>query len=99
MITDILNATGLPWAYGRFLAIQEPPFLVYMGSGQNTFQADNTHYFAENTHRIEYYFLTKDEQAEAQIENAILDGGSLYEKSEDTYIEDEDMFVVYYNLY
>ncbi len=98
MIENILNQIGLPWAYGRFLSVQEPPFLVYMGTGQNTFQADNTHYYRQNTHRIEYYFTIKDESVEAEIEDAILGAGLLYEKSEDTYIDSEDVFVVYYYL-
>lgn len=33
-----------------------------MGSGQDVFEADNTHYWKRNTYQIEYYFTTKANQ-------------------------------------
>lgn len=95
-IYNILNTIGLPWAYGRFLKKTEPPFLILMGDGQETFDADNTHYFKENAYRVEYYFIEKNEANEETIESALNANGFLYEKSEDVYIESEDMFVIYY---
>jgi hypothetical protein len=71
---------------------------VYIGNGQDVFEADNTHYWKENTYQVEYYFTTKNEQNEEAIEKALLDNGFLYEKSEDVYIEDEGVFVVYYYI-
>ena len=97
-IFEVLQSTGLPCAYSHFRAKQSPPYIVYIGSGQNTFDADNTHYFKENTYQVEYYFTTKNEQNEASIENALLEAGYLYEKSEDVYIEDQNVFVIYYNI-
>ena len=60
--------------------------------------ADNTHYWKENKYQVEYYFTTKNESNEAVIENALLDNGYLYDKSEDVYIESEDVFVIYYYI-
>jgi hypothetical protein len=71
---------------------------VYIGNGQDTFQADNTHYWKQNTYQVEYYFTTKNEQNEAGLENALLEAGYLYEKSEDIYIEEEEVFVIYYYI-
>jgi hypothetical protein len=71
---------------------------VYIGNGQETFQADNTHYYKRNTYQVEYYFTTKNEQNEAAIEDALLSNGYLYEKSEDIYIEEEGVFVIYYYI-
>lgn len=98
MIEEILNKTGLPVAYGRFLEVTEPPFIVYMGAGQDTFQADDRHYWKENSYRIEYYFANKDEENEDSIEEALSEAGYIYEKSEDVYIEGEDVFVIYYTI-
>lgn len=98
VLNEILNEIDLPSAYGRFLEPTEPPFVVYMGSGQETFEADDTIYHAQNRHRIEYYFAIKDEDAEADIEAAILKHGRQYEKSEDVYIDSEDIFVIYYYI-
>jgi hypothetical protein len=71
---------------------------VYIGNGQNTFQADDTHYWKQNSYQVEYYFTTKNESNEEAIESALLENGFLYEKSEDIYIEDEDVFVIYYYI-
>ena len=97
-IYQTLQSTGLPCAYSHFKKKQSPPYIVYIGNGQDTFQADNTHYWKQNTYQVEYYFTTKNEQNEEAIESALLENGFLYEKSEDIYIEDEDVFVIYYYI-
>lgn len=98
---EILQQTGLPCAYSHFdeeNSPAAPPYIVYLGVGQNNFEADNTYYYQRNRYQIEYYFTRKDEDAEAQIEQLLLANGYLYDKSEDVYIEDEGVFVIYYNV-
>ena len=97
-IYQTLQSTGLPCAYSHFKKPQSPPYIVYIGNGQETFQADNTHYYKQNSYQVEYYFTTKNESNEGAIEQALLDNGFLYEKSEDVYIEEEDVFVIYYYI-
>jgi len=97
-IFQTLQSTGLPCAYSHFKKAQSPPYIVYIGNGQETFKADNTHYWKRNTYQVEYYFTTKNESNEEAIESALLDNGFLYEKSEDIYIEDEGVFVIYYYI-
>lgn len=97
-IFQVLQSTGLPCAYSHFKTKQSPPYIVYIGSGQDVFEADNTHYWKENTYQVEYYFTIKNEQNEASIESALLEAGYLYDKSEDNYIEDEGVFVIYYYI-
>ena len=97
-IYQVLQSTGLPCAYSHFRTKQSPPYIVYIGSGQDVFEADNTHYYKENTYQVEYYFTTKDESNEASIEDALLEAGYLYEKSEDVFIEDQGVFVIYYYI-
>ena len=93
-----LQGTGLPCAYSHFKTNQTPPYIVYIGNGQDNLDADNTHYWRNNRYQVEYYFTTKNEQNEASIEDALLGAGYLYEKSEDVYIEDQDVFVIYYYI-
>ena len=95
-IFSVLQSTKLPCAYSHFKRPQKPPYIVYIGNGQDTFDADNTHYHRKNAYQVEYYFTEKNETNEASIEDALLKAGYLYEKSEDIYIEDEDVFVIYY---
>lgn len=95
-ITDALNATGLPWTYSHFREKVEPPFLAYIQSGQSQFSADNTRHWHRNTYQVEYYFKTKNTASEAAIERALLDAGFQFTRSEDIYLEDEDVFMIYY---
>lgn len=95
-IYQVLQGTNLPCAYSHFKTDQVPPYVVYIGSGQSTLTADNTRFWHENRYQVEYYYKEKDETNEAAIENALLSGGYLFSKSEDVYIEDQDVFVIYY---
>ena len=97
-IYQTLQSTGLPCAYSHFKTSQTPPYIVYIGSGQDVLNADNTHYWRRNTYQVEYYFTTKNESNEADIEDALLENGFIYEKSEDIYIEDQGVFVIYYYI-
>ena len=97
-IYQTLQSTGLPCAYSHFKTLQTPPYIVYIGNGQDVLNADNTHYWRRNTYQVEYYFTTKNESNEADIEDALLENGFIYEKSEDIYIEDQDVFVIYYYI-
>lgn len=97
-IYEVLQSTGLPCAYSHFKTKQKPPYLVYIGGGQAVLDADNTHYWRENTYQVEYYFTEKNEELETEIEDALLDNGYNYEKSEDVFIQEEDVFVIYYSI-
>ena len=95
-IYQVLQSTGLPCAYSHFKTGQEPPYIVYIGNGQDTFEGDNTHYWKRNRYQVEYYFAVKNESNETSIESALLDAGFIYEKSEDLYLEDQGVFMIYY---
>lgn len=95
---QVLKSTGLPCAYSHFKTNQEPPYIVYIGNGQDTFSADNTYHWAENRYQVEYYFKRKDESVESTIESLLLENGYHYQKSEDLYLEDQDVFLIYYNI-
>lgn len=97
-IYQVLQSTGLPCAYSHFKKKVEPPYLVYIGGGQDVLEADNTHYWRNNQYQVEYYFETKSETNETAIEDALLGAGYNYTKSEDVFIEDEGVFVIYYNV-
>lgn len=101
ILSDPLTGAGIPVAYSHFAeknSPDAPPYLVYLGNGQDTFKADNTYYYKNNRYQIEYYFTEKDESEEAKIEKLLLDNGYRYEKSEDVYIEEEGVFVIYYQI-
>ena len=99
IIIDILNELGVPAAYGRFTTKQDPPFAIYLGEGQQHFFGDNTIISKVNDYTIEYYFTEKDADKEDALESKLLESDFIYEKSEDVYIEDDDIFVIYYTVW
>ena len=88
----------IPVAFGKFRKSQKPPYIVYRGAGQTNIPADDTFYHSEPDYQVEYYFKEKDEEAEAAIEKILLEDGWLYEKSEEAYIEEENVWVIYYQV-
>lgn len=95
---ETLNKTGLPWEYSFFREKVDPPFLVYYQAGQVTKSADDTHYWSHNTYNVEYYFKKKSHQKEEELEQIFLDAGYQFTRSEDIYLEDEDVFMIYFYL-
>lgn len=95
----LLKTLGIPCAYGCFKSKQTPPFIVYLGNGQDHYLADDQVYARKNTYRCEYYFRMKDESKEDAIEEALISNGFVFSKSEDTFIEDENVFVIYYDVW
>lgn len=98
MIQQTLLKTNLPCAYSHFQKPVDPPYIVYLGNGQDTLVADNTLHWRENNYTIQYYFTEKDESKEEAIEEILLADGFIFTKSEDIYIESEKMFVIYYYI-
>ena len=97
-IYQIIKTLGKPVAYGYHSTPQTLPYFCLMGAGQGKFEADNTYYKRKDNWQIEYYFTDKDPTFEATIEDLLLQYGYKYTKSEDIYIEDEDVFVIYYEI-
>lgn len=98
-IFELLQSTGIPAAYGVMRQEQTPPFLVYLGDGQRQFMADDTIYEKQDTYQVEYYFTEKNPVIEEALEASFLADGWIYEKSEDTYIDGQDVFVIYYTVW
>lgn len=101
-IYTTLQSTGLPCAYSHFRKdeiedIPEPPYLVYIGTGQYHLAGSNGYVYKRNTYEVGYYFKSKNPTTEALIESTLEGDGYLYEKSEDMYIEEMDCFVIYYD--
>ena len=97
-LKSIFTELNIPFAYAKFKKPQKPPYAVYIGNGQDTFGADNTWYHRDNRYQLEYYYELKNEDNETAIENALLERGYNYTKSEDVFIESEGVFVIYYTI-
>ena len=97
-VYQMLETLGRPVAYGYHTGDKQLPYFCIMGAGQDQFVADNTYYKTRDLWQIEYYFKKKDVTLESQIEALLLENGYLYSKSEDVYLEDQDVFVIYYDI-
>lgn len=101
-IEDLLNAikqrTGTDWTYSHFENGHSLPYIAYIGSGQHRFQAADTMYWRSDTYQVELYFRYKNPALEAAIEDAIIAAGWTYEKSDDAYLDDEGIHLIYFYL-
>lgn len=97
-LTRIKEEIGIPCAYSHFTEPQGVPYIVYIGSGQTQLDGDNGLTWRRNTYQIEYYFATKDEGAERDIEDMFLAGGWKFSKSSDSFEPSQGLFVIFYDV-
>ncbi len=85
----------IQYAYGVFKEEVEPPFLVAITRSTDNFMADNKVYQKDIPIQLEYIYKEKDLSIESIIEDTIL-GDIAWNKTEEAYIEGEDVFEVSY---
>lgn len=98
-IYELLQTLDMPSAYGKFDKRHSLPCLIYLGAGQEHFIADNKIYTKQEQYQVEYYFVKKSAEKEAEVEDAFINDGWIYEKSEDVYVEDEKVYMIYYTVW
>ena len=91
-ITAKLKTIGIPVAYMKFSTPQKLPFMVYQESGSEIVGADNLNLYRRVDITIELYCSKKMPELERKIENLFPDI-PIYKES-DTYLPDEDMFMI-----
>ena len=93
----LLETAGLPVAYRAFPVGNAPPlpFVCYLFSSTNNFNADDAVYQVINRISIELYTESKDLEAENAVEAALK--GLCWEKSEE-YLDDEQCYEIIYEI-
>lgn len=86
---------GFKYAYGRFKQPTEPPHLVSIISETDNFMADNKVYYGQVSIQLDYTYVDKNLDKQEKIENEIL-GNIAWNKTEETYLEDEKVWQVSY---
>ena len=96
-INGIMEEMGLPFAYNHFAEGESPnpPFLIFLSPGENTFSADNHMYFSFKQLDIELYTDIKNPELEENIERILKRHKIYYTKSE-VWIESEKLYEVLY---
>ena len=86
---------GFKYAYGKFEEPTPPPHLVSKFIDTDNFFADNKVYCKDKPIQLDYTYIYKNEEEQNKIENEIL-GDIAWNKSEETYLQDEDVWQVSY---
>lgn len=94
---QLITTINLPCVYGTFRKDVGLPYFSYTGAGQDIFYADNTGYHRVNFYQLVYYFKTKDEEAEEQIEQTLLDNGYTYDKGPDMFDQSDEVYYIIYD--
>ena len=98
-INEIMEEMGLPFAYHHFAEGESPnpPFLIFLSPGENTFSADNYMYHSFKQLDIELYTDIKNPEIEENIERILKRHKIYYTKSE-IWIESEKLYEVLYEM-
>ena len=86
---------GFKYAYGRFEKATEPPHLVAITIDTDNFMADNKVYYGLIPIQLDYTYIYKNIEEQNKIENKIL-GDIAWNKTEETYLQDEKVWQVSY---
>lgn len=86
---------GFEYAYGKFEQPTEPPHLVAITVDTNNFMADNKTYYTQTPIKLDYTYIDKNLEEQNKIENEILSDVA-WNKTEETYLENEQVWQVSY---
>ena len=98
-IAVMMQEIGLPFAYHHFAEGESPnpPFVIFLSPGENTFGADDLMYISFKKLNIELYTDEKSPETEERVEEVLYQHNIYYAKSE-VWIESEELYEVLYTL-
>lgn len=98
-IHEMMLEMGLPFAYHHFSEGEspEPPFLLFLSPGEETFGADNVAYHNFKQLDLELYTDRKSPEVEEQVES-VLTLHEIYFTKTETWIESEKLYEVLYEI-
>ena len=98
-INDMMAEMGLPFAYHHFAEGEspQPPFLLFLSPGEDTFSADNVAYYSFKRLDIELYTDKKNPALEEEIE-VVLTQHEIYFTKTESWIASEKMYEVLYEM-
>ena len=86
---------GFKYAYGKFEEATEPPHLIAITIDTDNFMADNKVYYGPIPIKLDYTYIYKNIEEQNKIEKEIL-GDIAWNKTEETYLQDEKVWQVSY---
>lgn len=97
-LKTVLNGSGIPFVYRAWKNGHDLPFGVFYFERDNPFAADGIVYAKKTLYALELYTAEKDPDTEAALEKALTAAGIFYSKSDEIYIDEEQMFYVIYEI-
>lgn len=94
---DLLITTTLPVTYNRVDEKSEPPYIVYIGNGIDTFTADDKVYHKENKFNVILVTDKKDLTQESTLETLFDNNHICYNKYE-SYDTKERIYQISYTI-
>lgn len=85
----------IPYAYGVFKEEVQPPYLVGIMRASDNFMADNKVYIKDLPMQLDLVYRNKDRNLEEKIEDILLEDVA-WNKTDEAYLEDEEVFIVSY---
>lgn len=97
-LKQILEQLDIPVAYDHFNIATNPPFIAFRRNSQSNFGADDIVYEKINNYYVELYTEYKDAELEEQLEDILTSNGIFYNVESETYISDEKMYEIVYEI-
>lgn len=95
-VCDRLKTLKIPIAYKAFKSKVTPPYAVYYEDGAVLHGSDERNYIKDMNVTIEFYSEVKGLENEAAIEKLFNDVELI--KSTDTWLDDEQLYMIVYNF-
>ena len=95
-----LDGSGIPFTYRSWPKGKAPalPWGVYLEAYGRSFGADDVAYSTIRHMQVELYTVDKDPALEKRLEDTLTAAGLFYEKTNETYLEDQKCYEVLYEL-
>lgn len=94
-IVDRCDRLEIPYAYGVYKNEVQPPYLVGIMRASDNFMADNKVYIKDLPMQLDLVYRYKDIELENKIEDILLRDVA-WNKTDEAYLEDEEVFIVSY---
>lgn len=88
------KVTYRAWPVGKAPKL---PFICYLATDTQNFDADNIVYHKIQNVAVELYTAKKDVASEALVEDKFAEAGIVWDKDE-TYLDDEDCYEIIYSI-
>ena len=97
-IIKLLEDYDVQCTFNHFNEPVTPPYMVYNVSSTDNFNADNVVYHQIDTLEIELYSRVNPLEEERKLEKYLTDNGILWDKSSDTWIDEDKVMMSVYEI-